>query len=540
MNEFDDDGNLIKTHRILLSSPFEIVEQLENLDTKETALKLKFNNKEISFSAGDLANKKGINMLASYGVITVESNSKLLCKYIMGYRTLNRIKESLIYDRFGWKDDGSFVLGTVKYTKDGIEKIELNVSSKQINAVHEKGTIDGWIKTTSGMMKHQNQRFKIYTAVVPTILNIIRESNYTLSDTGKTSIGKTTTSEVALSMYGFSEELIFSGKATEVGIERTLTAFCDMPVLIDEAHNIDQKQLDNIIYIIGNGVGKLRGAKLGGVQDLNTWRTVAQMTSENPIITESSNGGIGMRVIEISRKGGLGATDIEAVRTFEAGKQEHYGVFAPILVRWLISNHDKIKKIHKESLESTRAIIGKFAFNQELAGIAERSSNTYASILTAGIIFEDIYKELGGEQQDAKQIVLNKFETLLPEKELENITARGLNHIKSWIAANKSNFLVNGDRNTDQEGHPLKYKILGDITPEYYNIIPSELRYELDKAKFNMGALMNEFAESGYIRVGANGKKTRGVRIEGDVVQVYSFMRSVVDIASPDDEKKVK
>lgn len=533
------EGILLRTDKIVISyTPFDITEQLENPDTKETFFRLKFDGKEISFSAGDLSNKKGIIMMAGYGVNTVESNAKLLCRYIMGVRGLNHIPISSVYDRFGWKDDGGFVLGNKKYTNDGVETVGLNTNNKQTNAIHEKGDTSGWIKAINGMMKYKNQRFKMYIGVAPMILKVIREANIILSDTGKTSIGKTTSTDVVMSMFGNPDDLKFSGKTTQVGIERTATLFCDMPIYIDEAHNMEQKHLESLVYIIFNGVSKLRGAKMGGTQDIATWKTAALMTSENPIITESSNGGIGARIIEISRSGGLGATDVEAVRTFKTNIKNNYGLFAPILIRYIIQNKDEIIKIHQDSLTITRAVIGKFAFNQELMGIAERTSNIYASILTAGRIFEEVYGRIGGEQQDPNKIVLYFFETLLPEKESETLTNRGLKHILSWISANRSSFLDDGSRITGFDGKKLNYKILGDITPDYYNILPHELRYELEKAKFNMKSLINDFIEHGYLKTGKD--KTRGVRIEGVVTTVYSLIRSEVDNKDPDSVKKVK
>lgn len=101
-------------------TPFDIVAKKENPDTKEVAFSIAFNNKVVDISGSDLSNKKGINQLAGFGVNTNENKAKELCNYITEYRALNIIPETLIYDRFGWKEDGSFVLGKHRYTKDGI------------------------------------------------------------------------------------------------------------------------------------------------------------------------------------------------------------------------------------------------------------------------------------------------------------------------------------------------------------------------------------------------------------------------------------
>ena len=51
--------------------------------------------------------------------------------------------------------------------------------------------------------------------------------------------------------------------------------------------------------MIASGTGKIRGAKSGGIQTMQTWRTVALATGEEPLSTETSQTGVSTRVLEI-------------------------------------------------------------------------------------------------------------------------------------------------------------------------------------------------------------------------------------------------
>ncbi len=536
---------VIRTHLIPLSrTPFDIMEQMENPDTREVFFKIAFEGKEIIMPASDLSNKRGIIALAGFGVNTIEANAKQLCKYIMEYRALNHIEKSLIYDRFGWKDDGSFVLGNKKYFLNGVTQVSLSPlsQSRETNAIVEKGTLAGWVQTISGMMKYDTQRFKMYIACVPPLLKLLKASNFSLADIGDTSVGKTRTTNVAMSMYGkpYGQDstLELSADTTKTAIETVMKVFTDLPIHPDEIQNVKKDVLDHIVYMIGNGKGRMRGTKTGGLQELANIRTVALFTSERSVITESSFGGESMRLIEVFK--GLGKTDIKAVKQFEDGISDNYGTFAPLLINYIIKNQDEILALHAESKKSSDAIQGKYAFEPRMVGIAGRLSNTFASILTAGKVFEKLYKIIGGEMRDPEGVVIPAFHRCVTDKESESYVQRGLAHIISWMNANRAYFLANGLRETDSAGYSRQYRVLGDITSESYNFLPTELRNELEKnGKFDFKRLVDDLFEGGFLDYDKD-KKLRTVRIEGTPVKVYSLIRAKIDITVADDVKETK
>ena len=60
-----------------------------------------------------------------------------------------------------------------------------------------------------------------------------------------------------------------------------------------------QKDFDRVIYKLTEGVGKIRGAKGGGLRQTATWKNCILTTGEDPILTSSSMSGASIRVIEI-------------------------------------------------------------------------------------------------------------------------------------------------------------------------------------------------------------------------------------------------
>lgn len=541
---FDEQTNKV-TKEILLPlsrTPLKIVEMLTNPDTGEVFYDVEFLGKIVTVPASEITTKKGIMQhLAGQGLITAEKWAGGLAEFIAETIACNTLPEKLIYNRFGWKADGNFVLGEVRFRPDGIsEKITIQNPNEQTNAIRACGTIQGWIDAISGLMKHDSQRFKIYNGIVPTILRIVNESNYSLNDFGETCEGKTLTTLCAMSMYGGPYKLIYSGDATKVGMERLAFQFCDMPINLDDTQNTNRENLIKIIYMIGNGQGKVRGAKLGGLQDVLSWQTVGLFTGEAPIITDHSFAGLDMRLIEISK--GLGKSDNEAVEKFEAGIKDNYGVFAPLLIEYLIKNKNNVIELHKRSYKIINDVKGKYAMNPAISGMAGRLAGIFASILTAGYIFEELYGQIGGEKKNPEPIVIAIFERLIKTKEFETYTRKGLDHILSWIAANRSNFLEDGERATvytKDDSYKLKYKIFGNITPQYYDILPTELRNELERAKFSLERLVADFKDAGLLECD-KGKSQKTVKLEGEPTKVYRFRRETIDTADADSEKESK
>lgn len=509
--------------------PLSVHSKLCNPDTGDVYYVIEFENRKVQVAGTDLAQKKGIMQLAGQGLLATENHAADLSEYIFKTIKLCVLPEFKIYDRMGWKDNG-FVLGQTFISATESVPITLAGVGKQAHSIKSCGDMAGWIKAISGLMKHDIQRFKMYNAIVAPLLQCLNESNYSINDYGETSTGKTVTTLLAMSVYGDPYGLLLSGNTTQVGIERAATQFCDLPINLDDIQNIKKEVLDGIIYMMANGVGKVRGAKNGGLQEVLTWRTVGLFTGETPIITGSSFMGMEARLIELY--GGLKESDKEAVGLFEVEIPKHHGVFAPILIKYIIENCDEIKKLHQKSIEMIKGKIESyFGADKTKSGIANRLSNTFATILTAGKVFEELYDLKGGKYQDPETIVLEIFKEVIGGKTDESYAMRGLNHILSWISSNRSNFLIADTRatsGTESSVHEQRYKIYGNISELYYDILPSELRAELTLKEFSPDRLFKEFAMMGIFE-SDKGKFVKTVRLEDSPVKVYRLKRKVIE-----------
>ena len=97
-----------------------------------------------------------------------------------------------------------------------------------------------------------------------------------------------------MSMYG-----------TTVGIEMLEKKRNDMALILDERQVVQkgfgkgQELVEQVVYMIAGGKGKLRGKKDGGMQDTGMWRTVALISGEESLSKDGSQTGVYSRSLPV-------------------------------------------------------------------------------------------------------------------------------------------------------------------------------------------------------------------------------------------------
>lgn len=525
-------------------TPFYITHIIENSDTHEVFFRLVFKNIENIFPMSELLSRKVCQNLSRYGIITSDSDNTHMMAFIKGIIALNPIPRIETFSSMGWKDDGSFVLGKKKITTEGMFECDFCYEGNEPRGIYSSGSMDGWVQSVKGMMKHHSQRFKVYLGVKALIIKIIGAQNHSVNDSGSTGRGKTLTCMVTTSMFGDPDVMVFAGGGTEYSIEKTADQMCDLPIHIDDTHKIDYDVLCETIYMIGNGVGKVRGKRnASGIEKTSRFNTIALMTGEKTIIRDNSGDGLDMRLIEID--GGLNCPDIEAVRSFNDGVRvitggRNYGVFGEKLIQWIVNNKEKIKELHNESVSELRGMVsGVDVMNSNIIAVQDRLSGMFSSILTAGKIFEIVYKSVGGEEKNPLEVIKVEYQKALDDRASDSYILRGARYIQSWISSHKSYFLSDGLRWTDSSGYEKQYVVVGDIREKKNEIaiIPTELK-KASCDLFDIEGIFRELKKEGIL-ITSQGRNTRSSRIEGKSVHTYVLATEKFNAfcGSGDDEK---
>jgi len=506
-------------------TPLHVTGRGYNIDSGEVYLKLEWLDikgleHEDFFPQGKLYTKRGLlELLPARGVEVNENCARELIDYLTKcVSSLNdRLETYIVTEKQGWKDKG-FVLGNVLYTRKKKEEVLLLAQTERLRGIHSKGTLEGWFVAAEGLLKYDRARFKAYGSASAPLLRLLDVKSYIIDDYGETSTGKTTTSEFAMSIWGNPYQLELTANATKVGLERMAATFCDLPIFLDETSLIDRKILQEFVYMLANETGRIRGAKTGGLQETDTWKTVVFATGEAPIKGGSSFGGLSGRVIELY--GGLGANDLDAIERFKDNITENYGVVGPLLIEKILSYEraELIESFRKIRAELRRKVKGR---------IEARLSNTFAAIACGGVLFEEILEEHGLPTRNPLEVVLKVYNEVVKDVSDTGYLDRYLANLRGWVAANRGLFIDELATVEEEDGEGAKkpnwHEKYGRIDDKHVDIFPHILKKITENFGFNYDRVLKDLKE-GEITITNNGRQYN-TRINGENVTVVRFLK---------------
>ncbi len=107
---------------------------------------------------------------------------------------------------------------------------------------------------------------------------------------GDSSTGKTTMLEAACATWG-GPNYRRSWRATANGMEGAAALFNDCLLALDEISECDPREVGAIVYALGNGRGKQRASRSGAARSVTRWQAFIVSTGERTIGTTMTEGG---------------------------------------------------------------------------------------------------------------------------------------------------------------------------------------------------------------------------------------------------------
>jgi len=328
---------------------------------------------------------KGTSILTDLGCMTTSENAKPVIRFLSALEVANDdvIEWVESTSTFGWQPGKRFIPGVG-------DDIVLDVDPAQgavASAYHTNGSFEKW-KETMQMHREKNTfRFILAAAFAAPLLRILKQRTFFVYNWGDARGGKTAALKAALSVWGEPDGLMMNFNTTQVGLERTAAFFSDLPLGIDERQaagsgQYGQNKIESLVYMIGEGKGKTRGAKDGGVQKVNRWRTIALATGEEPMTTGTSQTGVSTRVVEICQ--GPFETEAEAGQMHQASA-ENCGWAGPEFVKYIAGvSEESIAEQYNRMVEYVRSV----SHGKAGSHVASVSVIALADAIADSLIFE--------------------------------------------------------------------------------------------------------------------------------------------------------
>lgn len=467
--------------------PIVITKRLENFDDGTEKIELSFFRdsqwKKIVAPRSSVFNRTSIIKYADSGLPVSSKNAADIVAYLSDYENANLNVIPLVksISRVGWLDSSSF-FPYIK-NKDIIFESEHKEAMRIAESMTPKGDFETWLKSAKLLRDNLFGRFLLASSFASPMLEILKHRVFFVHIWNDSKSGKTAAIKMAISVWGDPTRLMGSFNATNVGLERMACILKHIPFAIDELQVLNSRKLsvENIIYSLANGFGRLRGSKDGTIQETLSWRNNVITSGEQPMTKENSNDGAMTRVLELY---GKPCDNAEYAHQFHLISENNYGFAGRMFIEYLIN--DVIKNKNQADRQ----------FEKMCKDIKQKctENDDYSHLDNIAIVcLGDYYSSLSvfGEKENvawSEAVDMGvKISENSKELQLSSTIERAWDFVVSWVASNKNRF------------SPDSTPCYGKIEANAVYIIPSVLRQALEENGFNYLKVTRGFKDYGFI-----------------------------------------
>lgn len=479
--------------------PVLLTRRLRSVDTGEEKIELSFQRDgtwhQVTAQRSTVFQTRSITSLADRGLPVTSENAKLMVRFLgeLEAENLELLPIAKSTDHMGW-------LGTKKFLPGLAEDVVLDVEggSRAIaEAYHAAGDFETWKEGMRYVREHPIARFMLAASFAAPLLQLLGHRVFIIHAWGPSRGGKTAALKAALSVWGEPEDLIANFNTTRVGLERLAAFYSDLPLGIDERQVINDKQgfIESLVYLLGLGKGKARGAKQGGLQAFRTWRTIALTTGEEPLSGEATHTGVRTRTLELF---GQPLPDENEARKIHQLVDTNYGFAGPEFIRRLLQELDNDRDMLKNDYEVLVSHL------QEMAPENLGSHITATAVCCLGDFYSSQWI-FGLDEDSALDGSLAMAETILSQLETAaeaDLAERAWEFVVGWVAAYEEKF--------KERSSPPRYGFFEvDYGGGRVYVIPAILEKALKEEGYSPRRVLRDFAERGLIDTETKGGKKR-------------------------------
>ena len=393
-----DNKNGSKPKREKICSPIKVVARSRNVDHSQWGIVLEWLDKSNTLHTWSVPieliqsdSRKYRREVARRGLVV--STKKNLQDALDFYLNNHPIESLFVFtNKVGWHDN-VFVTPDRVYGKTN-EKIIYQPESSLNHGYSQKGTLEEWRQNLCSPLGAQSRlNFAISCAFTGPLLKILDIEGGGFHMLGKSSIGKSLSLYVAASVWG-KRDYVKNWNTTKNAAEY-LAAMCNDGILImDEISQAEKNSLEDIFYMLSNGMGKSRSTADGGNRVVQTWRILLLSSGEETLQSmlrhsnKRHNPGMEVRLCHIDADAGknLGIFDSLVLATTPEKQadiltkltNQYYGTAGTSWLNYITLNKDSV-------ITEANHIIEKFMHDySHVKSQAYRVGKRFAVVAAAG------------------------------------------------------------------------------------------------------------------------------------------------------------
>ncbi|WNI84419.1 DUF927 domain-containing protein [Citrobacter portucalensis] len=367
----DKESGEIINNESWLASPIEVIGT--GRDDKDQYLILRW----LAFGAGipttaaiplaDIGEREGWRTLKAGGVnVTTKSSLRaILADWLQrsGSRELWRVAHAT-----GWQC-GAYIMPDGEIIGTPENPVLFSGRSSAAAGYTVQGTTGSWRDGVAHLaFGNYSMMTGIGASLAAPLIGLVGADGFGIHFYEQSSAGKTTTANVASSLYGNPDLLRLTWYGTALGLANEAAAHNDGLMPLDEVgQGSDPISVSQSAYALFNGVGKLQGAKDGGNRDLKRWRTVAISTGEMDLETFIATAGRKTKAGQLVRLLNIPLSKAMRFHEHQNGKQHadalkdayqhHHGAAGREWIKWLANHQQQAIDTVRDCEERWRSLI---------------------------------------------------------------------------------------------------------------------------------------------------------------------------------------
>ena len=476
-------------------------------------------------SRGDVFSARELVAVARYGAPVASTNTKDLVSYFIEFENANRdrIPTQRVVSSLGWQGKRDFFqLGSRAIGEEDV----VYHGDSAAEGYETSGTLDEWKGLVTEAYQYPLVMMMLCASLSAPLLQIVDCPNFLVDLAYMTSSGKSTALRLAASVWGKADEritgsLISSWNTTTVGAERRAGLLNGLPLFLDDSSTVKGKDkgrvIEENIYLLERGVGRTRGAKAGGTQKTERFRTVGISTGEEMLKRYTKQGGASARVLSLQGKP-FGGHRPEVVNAINHGTLSQYGTAGSVLVKHILSCRSEWDMLKKEWLR----VSDQLSTLVPSGGVASRLADSFALLVVARMVANSA---LGLEIPD----LLPQWQGVAKEGTDADKALVALEQVIGWSQANELQFKA-FDRDKPAGGSGWAGVWEESETIHFYK---HRLHDILETFGHNPEATISQWAERGWLDVGKGRMTDKRVRVDGKLTWAYVLtdraMTSVIE-----------
>lgn len=252
-----------------LCSPLEVIARTRSPEGEEWGLLLQITDsdgrKKEWVMPGHMLADEGVEcrrMLLSKGLLLGPGRKKQ--EMLQAYLSLaDPVERVTVVEKTGWQGD-AFVLPDRTVSRPGShERIIIPRAAAEAHPYELAGSLRGWQASVAAIaIGNSRLVFAISAAFVGPLLEPTGSESGGFHFRGPSSIGKTTALFLASSVWG-GKHFPATWRATSNGLEGIAAARSDTLLILDEIGQCSPREVGDVVYMLGNGLGKQRANRQG-------------------------------------------------------------------------------------------------------------------------------------------------------------------------------------------------------------------------------------------------------------------------------------